>query len=137
MLMAHLIDSTICAGIAALVALALRHSPARTRHSIWLVASVKFLIPLALFVSIGRQLGAWASTMALEPVSDALQWLDRTLPQWRFNVTVTAGDGGGPGAAWMAIVFVWASGALILAAWRWRQWRCVRRGQVTRGRKTR
>ena len=125
MLTAHLIDSTIWAAIAAIAALALRNSPARTRHGIWLLASVKFLIPLALFVSIGRQLGAWASTMPLQPMSSALQWLDRTLPQWRFNVTVTSDDQAGSGAAWTAVLLVWASGALILAFWRWRQWRSL------------
>jgi bla regulator protein BlaR1 len=127
MLMTHLLDSTICAGVAALIALALRNSAARTRHSIWLIASLKFLIPLSLFVSIGRQLGANASALALEPVSHALQWLDRSLPQWRFNVAVSAGDGDGPAGAWIAVLFVWASSALILAAWRWRQWRSLSR----------
>jgi len=41
------------AAVAGLLTLALRNNHARTRHWIWLTASVKFLIPFALLVGIG------------------------------------------------------------------------------------
>ena len=42
------------AGIAGVLALALRKNHARTRHWLWLVASVKFLIPFSLLAARGR-----------------------------------------------------------------------------------
>jgi uncharacterized protein (TIGR03435 family) len=49
----HLWQSTVFAGIAALLALALRHNHARTRYWLWLIASMKFLIPFSLLVGLG------------------------------------------------------------------------------------
>ena len=52
----HLWQSTVFALAAALLALALKQNQARTRHAIWLAASVKFLVPFALLVAAGNQL---------------------------------------------------------------------------------
>ena len=52
----HLWQSTVCAGVAAL----LRRAEARLgpeRHGIWLFASLKFLVPLSLFVMAGNWMG--------------------------------------------------------------------------------
>ncbi len=54
--MNHLWQSTIFALAAALLTLAVRKNHARIRHSIWLVASLKFLIPFSLLVSAGSHL---------------------------------------------------------------------------------
>jgi bla regulator protein BlaR1 len=59
----HLWQSTLFAGIVALLALGLRKNGARTRHWLWLVASVKFLIPFSLLVGIGNHLG-WSTAPA-------------------------------------------------------------------------
>ena len=48
----HLWQSTIFAAMAALLALALRNHQARVRHWLWMVASVKFLIPFALLIAL-------------------------------------------------------------------------------------
>src|ERR1700691_73087 len=53
----HLWQSTAFAGIAGLLTLALRDNHARTRHWLWLIASVKFLIPFALLTAVGGRLG--------------------------------------------------------------------------------
>src|SRR5262245_2589436 len=52
----HLWQSTLCAGIAALVVLALRQNSAAVRYRIWFLASVKFLVPFSFFVGLGNQL---------------------------------------------------------------------------------
>jgi beta-lactamase regulating signal transducer with metallopeptidase domain len=52
----HLWQSTIFALVAALLTLALRHNQARTRYRLWLAASLKFLVPLSLFVTLGSHL---------------------------------------------------------------------------------
>jgi len=54
----HLLQSTIFAGVAALLALALRANHARARCWLWLAASVKFLIPFSALIAIGKDF-AW------------------------------------------------------------------------------
>jgi bla regulator protein BlaR1 len=49
----HLWQSTVFAAVIWLLALALRKNQARTRHWLWLAASIKFLAPFALFMAIG------------------------------------------------------------------------------------
>jgi len=57
----HLWQSTLFAGIAALLTLALRNNRARFRHWVWLMASWKFLIPFSLLISLGGQIH-WRTT---------------------------------------------------------------------------
>src|SRR5580658_6661846 len=52
----HLWQSTLFAGVAGLLTLALRNNRARVRHWIWLAASCKFLIPLSLLIAAGGQI---------------------------------------------------------------------------------
>src|ERR1051325_2310448 len=58
-LLNHLWQSTLVAGAAWLACRTLlkTHSP-RVRFGVWLAASVKFLIPFAVFIDIGHWLGA-------------------------------------------------------------------------------
>ncbi len=125
-LMVHLWQSTVCVGIAALLALALRQASARVRHAIWLLASVKFFVPLSLFVVAGRQIGLLTSPLAIPEGSIAIRWLDRSLSLW--NLDAVTGSNG-PGLPFgmdrhglLALALVWASGVAVLAAWRWKQW---------------
>lgn len=53
----HLWQSTLFAAVAALVALSLRKHSARIRYTIWLAASLKFLVPFSLFVALGSWIG--------------------------------------------------------------------------------
>src|SRR5947208_2730604 len=52
----HLWQSTLFAGAAGLLALALGKYQARIRHSLWLAASCKFLIPFSVLVALGGQI---------------------------------------------------------------------------------
>ena len=49
----HLWQSTVFAGVVALLTLALRRNRARLRYGIWFVASVKFLVPFAALAAAG------------------------------------------------------------------------------------
>ncbi len=49
----HLWQSTLFAGVAGLLTLALRDNHARVRHWVWLAASCKFLIPVFLLIALG------------------------------------------------------------------------------------
>jgi uncharacterized protein (TIGR03435 family) len=51
--LAHLLESTVFAGAVWLATLPLRRNRARTRHALWMAASVKFLVPFALIVALG------------------------------------------------------------------------------------
>jgi bla regulator protein blaR1 len=51
----HLWQSSLFAAAAGLLSLALRKQRAQVRYGLWLAASVKFLIPFALLVSMGNQ----------------------------------------------------------------------------------
>jgi len=73
----HLWQSTLIAGAIALLALAFRGLPARTRYWMWLAASLKFLIPFAALTSLGARI-PWRDraaaarlewTLAIEAVS--------------------------------------------------------------------
>jgi len=65
----HLWQSTLCAGVAWVLSVALRRNRAAARYWLWLAASVKFLIPFSVFVSLGSRL-AWRTVAASAP----LQW---------------------------------------------------------------
>src|ERR1700679_2797406 len=52
----HLWQSTAFGLLAWLLTLALRRNHARVRYAVWLAASIKFLIPFSLLVSVGNLL---------------------------------------------------------------------------------
>jgi bla regulator protein BlaR1 len=60
----HLWQSTFFAAFAGLLTLLLRKNHARTRYALWLIASIKFLIPFSLLVLLGSHLG-WSKTPAI------------------------------------------------------------------------
>ncbi len=59
----HLWQSTAFALLVTLLTLAFRQNHARIRHQLWLVASLKFLIPFSLFIGLGGRLAQ--STLGL------------------------------------------------------------------------
>lgn len=67
----HLWQSTLFAGVAAMLTLALRSNRARVRHAVWLAASLKFLIPFSLFVTLGSQI-QWRKAEVAAPSSFAI-----------------------------------------------------------------
>jgi TonB family protein len=123
----HLLQSTVCVGIAAILALALKRAPARTRYGIWLFASLKFLVPLSLLTVVGTYFSTWTPTLTTPTVSVAMRWLDRSLLVWGFDEAAAGGSAGFPGGvnrlALVTLVALWATGVVSLTIWRWRQWR--------------
>ncbi len=51
---AHLWQSTLFAGVAASLTLALRRNRARVRYCLWMTASYKFLVPFSWLVGVGH-----------------------------------------------------------------------------------
>ena len=60
----HLWQSTLVAAMVGVLALAFRKHRAGVRYGLWLAASVKFLIPFSLLVSLGTQFG-WRTAPAV------------------------------------------------------------------------
>src|ERR1700722_15549711 len=54
----HLWQSTWVAGVVGLLTLTLRRNHARARYGLWLVASMKFLLPFSLLMILGGQLAS-------------------------------------------------------------------------------
>src|SRR5688572_24257947 len=122
----HLWQSTLFAGAAGLLTLALRNNPARVRHAIWVVASLKFLVPFSLLIALGSQV-EW-QTQALTPPAGLSVVLDQvsqpfTPPAPSMLPVSTAPEYAGtlPVALWT----VWACGFVLLAALWWVRWRRI------------
>ena len=72
----HLWQSTLFCGGAWLITLALRANGAALRHWVWLLASLKFLVPFSLLFYVGSYIGLPAARTADIPplmLGDALQ----------------------------------------------------------------
>jgi bla regulator protein blaR1 len=128
----HLWQSTAFAGIAGLLALALRKNHARTRYWLWLIASVKFLIPFSLLAAVGSRLGwltGWltATRVARPELSVVMEQISQPFPPSLAPAAVA------PAALTqhatllpVLLVAVWAGGFLAVAFCWWRRWRRIR-----------
>ena len=100
MLLAHLWQSTICAGVATVLVAGLRQAPGRVRHRIWLCASLKFLLPFGVLAAAGRAIGVWLPATAAPSASITVRWLDRSGPFWNLDPLWTAGGSSGRPVPW-------------------------------------
>jgi len=125
----HLWQSTLFAGTAWLLTLTLRKNHAVTRYGLWLIASVKFLIPFSLLVSLGSHLG-WSKAAASTPARLFVAMDEMSQPFTLVNPSHSAA----PAAlTWLELVArflptllvgVWfCGGATVLFFWclRWRR----------------
>jgi uncharacterized protein (TIGR03435 family) len=123
----HLWQSTLLAGVAGLLTLALRKNRAGVRYWLWMTASVKFLIPLALLMALGSRVG-WrtASDAAFQPgfpaVMDAISQ-PFAAPAAPASVRSTA-----PAAnpTIPILLGIWGCGFLAVGYRWWLRWRRVR-----------
>ena len=116
-LLNHLWQSTFCAGLAALLAIALRHSPAQIRHAVWVWASVKFLLPFSILIAAGQAVSELTQSTAPAALSTVAGWSHVFLTVGGVSDLVMSGV--------LAAVVVggWAAGTVLLAASRCRHWR--------------
>ncbi|HZU24541.1 MAG TPA: M56 and DUF3738 domain-containing protein [Bryobacteraceae bacterium] len=78
----HLWQSTVFAALAGLLAMALRNNSARLRYRLWLVASLKFLVPFSLFVTAGSYFQSPALTPIARPeVTAVVQQIVQPFPE--------------------------------------------------------
>src|SRR5436309_8548635 len=70
-LMNHLWQSTVFAVAAALLTLAFRRNRAEVRYWLWMSASLKFLLPFSILISLGHSVG-WAPAARIVPAATAI-----------------------------------------------------------------
>jgi bla regulator protein BlaR1 len=123
----HLWQSTAFALLIAGLAIAFRHNQARVRYALWLSASVKFVIPFAVLMSIGsgmdwapaaQQLPPTAVKVAIVQISEPFEAL---ASDTRVASTPVSIDWLGP-----VLFIVWASGLVAILWTRIQAWRRVR-----------
>jgi uncharacterized protein (TIGR03435 family) len=113
----HLWQSTLFALVAGVLTLALRKNSAHLRYSLWLAASLKFLVPFSLLVAIGGHL-SWrhssaASAGGLYVVEEVGRPFTSALPLAHPPVRALAATG--TALPWLPILFgVWLCGFLIV-----------------------
>jgi len=123
----HLWQSTLFAGIAGLLALVLRKNHAKTRHGLWLAASVKFLIPFSLLAAVGGQLG-WltASRVARPELPVVVEYIGQPFPVSVAQTTAAPAAAAQHDSLLPAVILaVWAGGFLAVAFSWWRRWRRI------------
>lgn len=121
---AHLWQSTLVIGVVWLMTLALRGNRAHVRHWLWLAASVKFLVPLSWFVSLGAQL-EWRTASSIAQPAATFVMEEILAPP--VIAAVASTPAAQPMSAWpWMLASIWAVGVAGVLFWWWRQWRLVR-----------
>lgn len=119
-LLNHLWQSTAVALLAWLLTLALRNNSARVRHAVWLIASVKFLLPFQLLSYLGARLsrpvtsdGAQFYAVVEEFTRPIRQAPIQTAPAVTAGYSFQAGN-----VIWALLGIVWFCGFVaLLAKW--------------------
>jgi bla regulator protein blaR1 len=124
----HLWQSTLFAVAAALVAAALRQNRAAVRHAVWLTASVKFLLPFSLLMSLGSQLAPARAPEIVPPDPPAVSVAIDQLAQPFSGVFPDVTTATPTTTNWMPIVAagIWMCGFMAIALTRLRDWQRVR-----------
>jgi uncharacterized protein (TIGR03435 family) len=127
----HLWQSTLCLIIAGLLTLVLRKNHARARYGLWLAASMKFLIPFSLLITLGTHLARprvvaptgtgffFAMEEVSQPFTKAPGTVERQLPpeltaDWRYRLLPAIPP---------VFTAVWLGGFLLIMVGWWRRWR--------------
>ncbi len=108
-----------------LAALALRNNGARVRCWLWTAASVKFLVPLSMLVSLGERFQWRDAPAAVQPaVSFVMRGCPRAGQPWSSTAPASIPPSS-PLWPWLLLA-VWCAGAaVVLVSW-WRQWLPIR-----------
>jgi bla regulator protein blaR1 len=114
----HLWQSTVVVGIVWLLAVAFKKNQARVRYWVWMVASVKFLVPLSLLIAAGEWLRSLMATpVVVQPaLARTMEQVAQPFSQAQ-AFTSTEMPAEAHHASWLPtlLLAVWACGALVVA----------------------
>jgi len=121
----HLLQSTLFAALAGLLTLAFRKNRAQVRYSLWLAASVKFLIPFSILIAAGSHF-AWRAPSVV--VQSGLSFVVEQMSEPPVTVSIA------PAVSHLSttdcipsVLFgLWVIGFLIVVTSWWRRWRSLR-----------
>ena len=123
----HLWQSTLFVAAVALLTLAFRNNSARIRYWLWLIASIKFLIPFSLLVALGAQLEwriappqtrpafSYVVDQFSEPFTASIDSLQTSLPSTP-----------SPSPIPIIVLVIWVSGLMTVGSYWLRRWLLVR-----------
>jgi beta-lactamase regulating signal transducer with metallopeptidase domain len=134
----HLWQSTLITAVAFLLVVVLRRNQAQIRYWIWLIASVKFLIPFSLLIALGSalerapgadQLTDIAAQIATPSVSFTAERIARPFTNIVPSTSSTPEPGLGANGDWIPFILlgIWACGFAGIAFMRFHAWRGIRR----------
>jgi bla regulator protein blaR1 len=129
--LAHLWQSTLVLAAIGILSLVMGRRSASTRHALWQLASIKFLVPFSLLALAGNAAGERIVPLSNAEASTAARWLDRSRPFFTLQSDASAADawwlGSLPATPLLSTLLVlWIVGSLAMLTWRWRQWRAAR-----------
>ena len=128
----HLWQSTLFAVVAGLLTLTLRKNRAQVRYWLWLTASLKFLIPFSLLISIGSHLSPpKASAQTEAGFSTVVQEIGQPFAAAKPVASLPAAKSAG--LMPILLLVLWSggcAGVLLFWSWRWRRVIAVRRQAV-------
>ena len=125
----HLWQSTVIAGAIALLALFFRRNRAHVRHALWLAASIKFLVPFAALIAVGR-LFSWRTTPVslpelVLPAGAIAQPFSQVAWQGPLFTAAASPQTAVSLESWLLVL--WAIGAGVLSAVWFARWRRIAR----------
>jgi len=123
----HLWQSTLFAAIAGLLTLFLRNNRARSRHWVWLAASLKFLIPFSVLISLGGHIH-WRTAPQITPSGISVVMDEVTRPFTAPAASpVPMSTALPPASIIPAFLYaIWAGGFLGISCSWWVRWRQIR-----------
>src|SRR5690349_7184016 len=114
----HLWQSTLFAAVVAVLVSALKHNAARIRFCLWLAASLKFVIPFSVLVTLGTKLARNFATPSVVPVNLSALFASLTRP---FEATPPDAT-----SIWPVVIgILWLGGSLLFAVRACRHWLTV------------
>jgi uncharacterized protein (TIGR03435 family) len=121
----HLWQSTLFAAVAGLLTLALKKNRAQVRYWLWLAASMKFLVPFSLLVSLGSYLGWSKASMATSGFTFVMEEMGQPFAPTPSHVAISSLPANFIGFLPTLFLVAWVCGCLAVLAFWWIRWRRI------------
>lgn len=120
----HLWQSTLFAGVAGFMTLALKKNRAQVRYWLWLAASLKFLVPFSLLVSAGSSLG-WSKASAAPGFSFVIEEISQPFSSGTASYAISTLTAKPTSLLPALLLIVWVCGCMAVLIFWWVRWRRI------------